>query len=262
MQRKLCILISSEYLTDTSSHADAAKWQLWNTEVARDLETVENTLTDHDVVQIKIPVLSNIQYCTRIVENALKAINESYETCHIVLNSHGASGRHDLKDDVVQMVVRDLSEKNIKITQLSSLQCYGMSALSAEEARTIPTMRLNGPKKQGARKASMEILKGKLNATITQGTQEFDIRGFDKAYDPILDQSEVMDVLRGTGGIALHVVTQAEAPPISLTQLFVLRRDLEVGEHPLVLSLEGRSPRFLSKLPLLPLVLFGGYTHS
>jgi hypothetical protein len=204
---KLCIIINSEYPTKSSSASEYQERRTWAEEVAIDLGTIKTTLDDHDHLQINIPVIANIQSMTRIVEEALKTITHSYHTCHIVINSHGASGQNDLKDDVIRMIARDMSEKHIQITQISALICNGMSALSAKEARGHPSMRSEHSSPARGKKASMEILQEKLNATITQTEQQFQIRGFYKAYSATEDQDEVSAVLKGTGGIALEVRT-------------------------------------------------------
>ena len=207
MHNKLCIIINSAYPTSGFSTKDDRERTAWADEVAIDLRTIKTTLNDHEHIEIDIPVIANIQSMTRIVEEALKTITHSYHTCDIVINSHGASGHNDLKDDVIRMIARDMSEKNIQITQISALICNGMSALLAKEAREQTSMRSVHSSPARGKKASMEILQEKLNATITQTEQHFQIRGFYKAYSATKDQDEVSAILKGTGGITLEVRT-------------------------------------------------------
>ena len=59
----------------------------------------------------------------------------------------------------------------------------------------------------------MNVLQNRLNGMVTQIGQHFDIRGFDYAYLPEEARSEVIDVLRGKGGLVLSVTTIAFTPP-------------------------------------------------
>lgn len=202
MQDKLCIIISSEY-PETES--------VMNNEVQQDLATVEETLADYTCIKITIPVKSSEVYAKKLTAEVLKEIPKHYANCHIVLNTHGAGGANDIKDEVVKMVVQDMSEKGVPITQLSALQCNGMLGLSAAEVRAANPMTPEH-KKVYAKKASMEILCEKLNAMTTAEQQNFAVRGFVSAYDPIEDHAKIVDLLNGEGGVAITVSTQPYIP--------------------------------------------------
>ena len=207
MQDKLCIIISSVY-AETES--------VLNAEVQRDLTTVKETLSDHTCVEITVPVIAGETSAKRLTAQVLETIQSRYATCHIVLNTHGAGGVNDIKDECVKMVVQDMSEKGIPITQLSALQCNGMLGQSATEVRAAnPMIPLHAT--VSAKKASMEILQAKLNAMITKEAQNFDIFGFGSAYDPISEKEAVVDLLNGEGGVTLNVST-ARYIPVSPTR--------------------------------------------
>ncbi|MBP6917465.1 MAG: hypothetical protein KBB94_00930 [Legionellaceae bacterium] len=207
MQDKLCIVLSSEY---------PANNPVWNDEVQRDLTTVKETLTDHDCIEITLPVIAGRLFTKKLVKAALDAIGVHYTTCHIVLNTHGIPGSSDLKHEIVKLVVENLSEKNIVISQISALLCDGMVAQPHEEILTSHTYRVH------RKEASMRILQDRLNSMNTPITQNFEIRGFSSAYLPDRDQTEVVDILNGHGGVTLSVSTKPYhtlSPALYATQI-------------------------------------------
>ena len=139
-------------------------------------------------------------------------MRKQYPQCHIVLNTHGASGKNDLKDDAVQMVVKDLSQKNTAITQISALICNGMSGLSAKEAREAHASmyKRDSPEFQrfAEKPASMQILQQKLNSMSTDRAQNFEIQGFCGPYDPDEDKNDIIALLHGESPALLKVNTK------------------------------------------------------
>jgi hypothetical protein len=207
MSYKLCTIINNEY---------PESYQEFNEEVQRDLVTIKETLSDHCFIEITIPVIAGLKSARKLVQTALSVVHSGYATGHIVLNTHGIPGKSDLRHDIVQIVVKHLSEKHIAITQLSALLCDGMVPESIDEAIKEHTKRLIAfPVKINLRAASMNVLQNRLNGMVTQIGQHFDIRGFDYAYLPEEARSEVIDVLRGQGGLVLSVTTIAFTPPTS-----------------------------------------------
>lgn len=175
-KKDLCVSIKSQY-DDFYVGAEA-----WNNEVESDSLSVEITLLTHTIVPIEID--SNItdpQIIAKKVREKLTAEiqDKDYETCHIVVNTHGAAGVSDLPDLAAQTILQVVSDKNIKITQLSLLQCNAMSA------------------KGGKGTSSADILRGKLCSTQTSIPQEFKIVGPTKAYDPEKNEELVSNILNG-----------------------------------------------------------------
>lgn len=203
MKNKLCIILSSEYSPGTENYVR------WNHEVATDLATIRTTLHHHDFIEIKIPAIGGIQAVNKAVKEALETMRKQYPQCHIVLNTHGASGKNDLKDEAVQMVIRDLSQKNTEITQISALLCNGMSGLSTTEVSEAEAMKYRRAspefKKLAAKPASMQILQQKLNSMTTDKAQNFKIQGFCGPYDPEEDKDDIVDLLLGKSTEILEV---------------------------------------------------------
>ncbi len=232
MSKKLCILIKSDYLLlNRSQNQDQI--QNWLEEVKADSDTVKETLSDHDILEISIPVLAKPKKITEIVEESMTKLNPEYESCHIVLNTHGAAGASDLADEAVKRVVQCLSSLGIAVSQLSALQCNGMSALSPAEQREADPMRPVHATARG-KDASMSILQQKLNHTSATMPQQFAIRGFESAYDPKEDRESVVAVLRGSGP-SLQVKTIAQSSrEIDLAQIaasIVVVRDTPEGKR-------------------------------
>ena len=223
MQDKLSIILSSKY-PDSN--------QEFNEEVQRDLNTIKETLADHHFVEMTIPVVAGLISARKLVQTALSRVHSGYATCHIVLNTHGIAGKSDLRHDIVQMVVKHLSERNIAITQLSALLCAGMLPQSFEEASKKYAMRSRPvPAKISLRAASMNVLQNILNGMDTQRAQHFNIRGFACEYSPEEARSEVIDVLRGEGGIVLAVSTTAFTPPLSESYVNQISNSISVVQH-------------------------------
>ena len=210
MKEKLCIVVSSLYSDKSYIHL--------NEEIECDLNTVQTTLSDHDCFNILLSVKASLQMIRQQVSNFLTEIKGDYSTCHIVLNTHGAHGKTDLKDEAVRIVLQGMSSRQIKIIQLSALQCHAMSPLSANEARLADPM-MPVHKKAHAKPASMSILQDKLNAMTTKIIQNFKILGLASAYDPKENQTQIHDLLLGKGESFLVVTTQLHIE-ISAEQIF------------------------------------------
>lgn len=212
MHSKLCIIISSEY-DESRGNLDRDKHRAWNAEVQRDLNTVKNTLQDHQWVDIRIPADSSQQSMSKIVSDHLAKLKITPPTeCHIVLNTHGAAGKKDVSDEAVKMVVSAVSHQRAEITQISALICHGMTALGAKEANEQDLMRPEHAPALREKKATMQILREKLNALSTDIAQNFPIRGFESGYDPEEDEDLIREVLLGHTEPALLVSTQVTAP--------------------------------------------------
>ncbi len=227
MSRRLCIILRSIYPSYILGYAEL------NEEVRADSETVRETLTDHDILEISIPVLAKPKVITAIVVQLTAQINPEYESCHIVLNTHGAAGASDLADEAVKRVVQSLSSLGIAVSQLSALQCNGMSALSSAEQREADPMKSVHAIARG-KDASLSKLQKKLNHTSATMPQKFAICGFGSAYDPKVDRESVVEVLRGRGP-SLQVNTIAQSSrEINLAQIatsIVVVRDTPEGKR-------------------------------
>lgn len=208
MNNKLCIIISSEY---PKSEADA---KLWNDEVQADLTIVKATLLDHELVEIAIPAGTGLLSANKLVKRALDKIQTYYPTCHIVLNTHGVPGNCDLRHEMTQMIVQELSRRHTAITQISALLCDGMIGQTVEEAHAAHPHRVTFFSHNIVPKvASMRVLQQRLNAMVTLIPQDFNIRGFTYAYLPKHAQDKIIDVLNGHGGQTLTVSTQPYIAP-------------------------------------------------
>jgi hypothetical protein len=206
MNNKLCIIISSEYATTVTDST------LWNDEVQADLNIVKATLQDHELVEIEIPAGAGLLTVNKLVKHSLDNNHTYYPTCHIVLNTHGVPGKCDLKHEITQMIVLELSRRNTIITQISALLCDGMTRQTMEQAQEAHRMNLFShniiPKA-----ASMSVLQQRLSAMVTHIAQDFKIRGFTYAYVPENAQDEVIGILKGHGGRTYTVSTQSYIAP-------------------------------------------------
>lgn len=201
MAEKLCIILQSDYTTNPKALATT-----WQAEVVADTATVTQALTGHKQIIIKIPTEAKPRAVMALVERALQDITQPYSSCHIVLNTHGAAGSSDLTDAAVKTVLLDVSKHLIPVSQLSALQCNGMSALSSAEQRAADPMRATHAVTRG-KESSIGILHKKLNSMKTAIPQDFKIIGFSQAYDPVLDKALVNAVLNGTSTNCMEVKT-------------------------------------------------------
>lgn len=243
-----CIIINNEY---PKSH------QEFNEEVQRDLVTIKETLADHRFIEMTIPVVAGLISARKLVQTALSVVHSGYATnCHIVLNTHGIPGKSDLRHEIVQMVVKHLSERNIAITQLSALLCAGMAPESIDAASKKYIMHSRAvPEKINLKAASMNVLHIRLNSMVTQIGQHFDIRGFDYEYSPDEARSEVIDVLRGQGGIVLSVTTIAYTPPVSEHYVHQIAHSISVIQQYCALDNPQEHKEYRSATNALGLVL-------
>lgn len=208
MNNKLCIIISSEYATSVKEST------LWNDEVQADLNIVKAILHDHELVEIGIPVDAGLRTVNKLVKHSLDNIHKYYPTCHIVLNTHGIPGKCDLKHEITQMIVRDLSRRNTIIIQISALLCDGMTRQTMEQVLAQNAHRMNLFSLNIVPKAaSMSVLQQRLSAMVTHIAQDFKIRGFTYAYVPENAQDEVIRILKGHGGQTYTVSTQSYIAP-------------------------------------------------
>lgn len=208
MNCKLCIIISSEYATSVTNST------LWNDEVQADLNIVKATLHDYEQVEIGIPAGAGLLTVNKLVKHVLDNIHTYYPTCHIVLNTHGVPGKCDLKHEITQMIVRELSRRNTVIIQISALLCDGMTHQTVEQAQDAQRMKYFSsniillPKA-----ASMSILQQRLSTMVTHIAQDFKIRGFTYAYIPENAKDEIIGLLNGHGGQTYTVSTQSYIAP-------------------------------------------------
>ena len=208
MNNKLCIIISSEYATSVTDST------LWNDEVQADLNIVKAILHDHEMVEIWIPVDAGLRKVNKLVKHSLDNIHTYYPTCHIVLNTHGVPGKCDLKHEITQMIVRDLSRRNTIIIQITALLCDGMTRQTMEQVLAQNAHRMNLFSHNIVPKAaSMSVLQQRLSAMVTHIAQDFKIRGFTYAYVPENAQDEVIGILKGHGGQTYTVSTQSYIAP-------------------------------------------------
>ncbi|MFJ1267592.1 hypothetical protein ACD661_03355 [Legionella lytica] len=204
--KMLCINIYTSY----SDYTKNEQTLLWNNEVNQDSQTVRAVF--HNDTVIDIPVVAQKRYLN--VDEMLEPLRtiqfRGYDECHIVLNTHGAAGVNDLSDEVVKSVVSFISNRDIKITQISALQCNGLKGLTASEYREKHPMT---PAHQNVsdKPASMSILQGKLCNLETQIEQSFSIHGFTGAYDPVREKDKVERLLLNGSPTSLSVKTKLAA---------------------------------------------------
>lgn len=228
MKDKLCIILQSNYSSDSNDH------KRWNAEVIEDSKTVNDTLNeDHDIIEIPILASEKVKQkaITDCIKDVFSRISPHYTACHIVLNTHGAAGRSDLSDIAVKEVVQNASIKKIPVTQVSALLCNGMASLSSKKREEAPVIGLIQASIRG-RDSSMSILQQKLKSISTMIPQCFPILGFSGAYDSIKDRKEVISILKGEGDELLQVTTAA--PQTSECYVKSIRESLEIlrGENP------------------------------
>lgn len=206
VKKHLCIILQSLY---DDGLIEAKEW---NDEVNNDLFNVKITLLAHTITSLVIDVnLKNPDIITKMVHDKITAETQgqSYEYCHIVVNTHGVPGMSDLPDLAVQTTLQALSTKGIKVTQLSLLQCHAMSKNK------------NAP-------SSAQIICDTLCGTTTSIPQTFKIIGPNKEYAPTNDEELVTDILEGTNRApyiqSLVVTTQSPALKEEETQDFSEKR--------------------------------------
>lgn len=193
----LCIIIRSIYPVDVGLEHNA--------EAIEDSTTVRETLTDHDIVEIDIPIEFERFCINQKIGTIFAPISpQEYQYCHIVINTHGARGRADMMDGAVQEVILHLSHRNTSVTQISALLCSGM------RQRVSIGQQREGYLESPTRPSSMQLLQAKLNHTSTPIHQSFHIYGFYSAYDPITDKDKVIEVLQGVGR-GLVVTTRVQS---------------------------------------------------
>lgn len=201
--KMLCINIYTSY----SDYTKIEQRLLWNNEVNQDSQTVREVFHNDTVVDIPIVAKKRYLNVDEVLEPLRSIQLRGYDQCHIVLNTHGAAGVNDLSDEVVKSVVSFVSKQEIKITQISALQCNGLKGLTASEYRQKNPMT---PEHQHVsdKPASMSILQGKLNNLGTQIEQSFSIHGFREAYDPVHERNKVERLLRNGSTSSLSVKTK------------------------------------------------------
>lgn len=128
-----------------------------------------------------------------------------WEDCHIILNTHGASGCSDLQDEVIKKLIQKLSEYDIAVSKITALMCNGFKVNVPTEEDMESSYRSSS-----FYRASMQILQSKLAALTTKIPQCFPIRGLDEPYDTVLDRDMVINLLKGEYGKELCVVTKPE----------------------------------------------------
>lgn len=205
--KKLCIHIYSSYCDYTKNEQRL----LWDNEVQKDAQTVRAVFNEHTIVDIPVTAVESKQKRHLDTYGALEPLREikfaDYDECHIVLNTHGAAGVNDLSDEVVKAVVSAVSNHDIKITQISALQCNGLKGLSSDEYRRKNPMT---PMHQNVsnKPSSMSILQAKLSALETKIEQSFAIHGFMQAYDPVSESDKVEMLLLHGSTMSLSVKTK------------------------------------------------------
>jgi hypothetical protein len=205
--KKLCIHIYTSY----SDYTKNEQRLLWDNEVNKDAQTVRAVFSEDTIVEIPVTAVSGKQRRYLNIDEALEPLHEvqlaDYDECHIVLNTHGAAGVNDLSDEVVKAVVSAVSNHEVKITQISALQCNGLKGLTASENRQKDLM-TPVHKNVGSKPASMSILQGKLSNLETKIVQSFSIHGFMSAYDPVTESDEVEKLLLHGSAKSLSVKTK------------------------------------------------------
>jgi hypothetical protein len=144
-----------------------------------------------------------------LVKRTLPALRlKGIESCHIIINSHGAIAQKDLQDTAVLSTVELISNSGVRITQISALICHAMNnetrqdAQKRLEANFRTTDHMTSSQMQRAIKSStISILKAKLDKMITSIPQSFNIYGPDRAYLPIKDKELVVKILKGEKGV-------------------------------------------------------------
>lgn len=193
---ELCIIVRSVYPGGVSASENA--------ETIEDSKTVKETLINHDIVEIEIPIEFDRFLINQRIGETFTSLSQEYQACHIVINTHGARGKADMMDGAVQEVILHLSHRNISVKQISALLCNGMrQRLSKSQER-------EGVEDFPTRPSSMQLLQAKLAHTSMPIRQLFHIYGFYSAYAPIADKDKVVTILKGVGkGLAVHTKVQS-----------------------------------------------------
>ena len=189
---KVCIILNSLY--------DRGHPHFFNAEVQQDLSIVRDTLKDHQLLEINLPVNAGNMLIKKIIRQMLNLIDihESTE-CHIVLNTHGSPGFSDLKHESIVFLLDTLSRMQVTITQISGLQCDGMKKFEGVGTSLDPyKILMTDVEKKIYREASLVTLQKKLSSLTLDKKQSFKIHGFKFAYNPFEHQSAVIKVLEGT----------------------------------------------------------------
>lgn len=197
---KLCVILSSCY--------DHRSPSFMNEEVAQDLLLIKSTLADHQIIEISLPCSSSKKVSLAEIQKTLAMYHFPLETaCHIVLNTHGKPGLSDIKHDCVIELLHLLSYRNVSVVQISALQCEGMkpALIRPAAAMDYKLTWTDLPRKLLVKEADLMVLQKKISRLLLVRAQHFFIRGFDYAYEPEKNKSEIEDLLRGHGGLALAV---------------------------------------------------------
>lgn len=212
MRNRLCVLIQTVYSPKTPDYEQLTK------EVNVDSHTVKEILSNHDILEIGIPSGAKRNLIELIVTRTLDNIRQNYEEAHIVLNTHGSPGSSDLPNEAVQHVLIGLSAREIKISQLSALQCDGMTVQSIQVQREAHPM-WSGDIKLREKESMLVRLRNRLIATSTKITQHFKIYGVFNTYDPLEDRDLVVDILNGNSVDCLVVRTIMSSVSMNPTSL-------------------------------------------
>lgn len=197
------IIISSKYLNNDTE---------LNNEVITDAETVKQNVSNY--IEITFPVNASPRgiSSTKIHEiksliNDLISLNET--EVQLILNTHGIPGHNDLDNKIVIELIKRLVNHDIQIRSLCALMCDGFTKETLKMAEQRHgykfTDRFGG---MSLKSSSMGVLRRKINALELKTEQNFIIRGFDKAYDSIINKNDVIELLRGNGGLTLQVNTR------------------------------------------------------
>lgn len=193
---KLCVIVTTDYGEDASS--DVLQWKH---ELMLDRNTTisvfsEDTREGWVFKDIWAPNSeSKKSDFIRQIENELidfiapmPALG-SYESCHIVLNTHGSVRTKDLQDMAIKKIVEVISNAAIPISQISALFCNAMS-FKVNEYGNMSSERV------------INILCDKLKKLNTRIPQEFKIFGYSGIYDPTVLEGEaiVKAILTGNTG--------------------------------------------------------------
>ncbi len=217
--KELCIIIESKYPNDVDDEKQRKKNQQYQTEIDQDHATMYNMLkNDHDIHTITVPVNSKVNQALKqtLSTDSHKILNKAmqkreYNRCHIVLNTHGESGSSDLQDEVIKYYIQQCSECDIKIHQISALQCNAFKKRTKQDLLDQKPMM---PGQQYAdsvpikvnTRSSMDILLARLNKLETKHEEKFQLRGPLIAYIPNNDQKLISDILLGENNNDIQTV--------------------------------------------------------
>lgn len=201
---------------------------LWNAEIEIDKNTIHSVFQEDTIIDLQVQASTDkgakkeeIARC--VIEPLRQTSLNDYQECHIILNTHGAASSNDLSDEIVKEVVAFISNHEIKIVQMSALQCNGLKGQTAREYREANPFT---PQHQQVndKPSSMAILQAKLSSMHTQIQQSFPICGFMTAYDPKKDRNKVEELLLNGSSVSLTVATQ-QAPK---EELQVVRQHIKI----------------------------------